>query len=200
VQDFKSKLWNAFSTHLQKAAIMEPDNITFSDEEPTVDDIDKYVSFKRHNRFMKPSGLTTLILHTIISANKPLVTSIFKHSESLSSKDHFIRYNRTILMPEIQDRSGAAADELICEIIEKLREAHQHNYVSAAAHWRIWASHIVSKPIPTHERLIMSPPPSHIIGKSRGRLAGSKNKNSTTRKVSGVNVRVRIHHNRWANI
>ncbi|KAJ2986158.1 hypothetical protein HDV02_000194, partial [Globomyces sp. JEL0801] len=122
VQDFKSKLWNAFLTHLQKAAIMEPDNITFSDEEPTVDDIDKYVSFKRHNRFMKPSGLTTLIFHTIISANKPLVTSIFKHSESLSSKDHFIRYNRTILMPEIQDRSGAAADELIRELLKNLEK------------------------------------------------------------------------------
>ncbi|KAJ2988465.1 hypothetical protein HDV02_005564 [Globomyces sp. JEL0801] len=226
VQDFKSKLWNAFSTHLQKAAIIEEDNITISDEEPTVDDIDKYISFKRHNRFLKPSRLTTLFLHTITSANESLVTSIFKHSESLSSKDHFIRYNRIILMPEIQDRSGAAADELIREnilmpeiqdrsgvvadelirenilmpeiqdrsgavadelirenilmpeiqdrsgaatdelireIIVKLREAHQHNYVSAAVHWRIWASYIVSKPIPTHEGMIMSPPPSHII-------------------------------------
>ncbi|KAI8900343.1 hypothetical protein BC833DRAFT_280244 [Globomyces pollinis-pini] len=66
-------------------------------------------------------------------------------------------------MPKIQDRSGAAADELIREVIEKLRDAHQHKYVSAAAHWRIWASHIVSKPIPTQKRLIMSPPPSHII-------------------------------------
>ncbi|KAI8892556.1 hypothetical protein BC833DRAFT_611355 [Globomyces pollinis-pini] len=184
VQDFKSKLWNAFSTHLQKAAIIEEDNITISDEEPTVDDIDKYISFKRHNRFLKPSRLTTLFLHTITSANESLVTSIFKHSESLSSKDHFIRYNRiilmpeiqdgsgaaadelireNILMPEIQDGSGAAADELIRENILMLREAHQHNYVSAAVHWRIWASYIVSKPIPTHEGMIMSPPPSHII-------------------------------------
>jgi hypothetical protein len=132
LDDFKTKLWTHFSRYVHRAATIEEDNFGIEEDEPTTLDLDRFIVFKRNNRFTNPGQITVAILHSMSSATQPTLTNVFKYSDKLVSKEHWTKFNQRVLQPAFQDRSGAAEDATFREIVDRLLARHSQQHTSRA--------------------------------------------------------------------
>lgn len=69
-----------------------------------------------------------------------------------------------MLGPAVKDRSSAMANQLIDEIVEKLKKTDSHHLtISHPIGWRIWATYIASRPSHSHDQLILDTPTEHVV-------------------------------------
>lgn len=96
--------------------------------------------------------------------NKELHVIVFVYSRNVATNGTFNIVKNNLLDPAIRDRSSAVSNQLIDEIIDKLKQNHSHHLTAPQPiAWRIWATFIASKPSHAHDQLMLDSPPDHIV-------------------------------------
>ncbi|KAH9145000.1 hypothetical protein AeRB84_011060, partial [Aphanomyces euteiches] len=127
----------------------EPRIWTISDETPTLNDFDTFISIKLAGHHFCPTSSE--------QANRYLADHAINTSNDLQ-----VLQDQCIL-PEARDRAGAAAESLQQVIVTQLKDqwsSHLSGYDSA---WRMWAATILKRPRHMHPRLVQEQPPSGML-------------------------------------
>lgn len=96
--------------------------------------------------------------------NKEIHVHVFVYSRNVSTNGTFNIVKKNLLDPAVKDRSAAVENQLIDEIIGKLKEAHSHHLTTPQPiGWRMWATFIASKSTYLHYQLILEHPPDNIV-------------------------------------
>lgn len=131
-------------------------------ESPEEDDFVRFALFndKVSHRTLRPDQLTETILQNWRTKEIHLLLHVY--STSVNNKAVFQSVHDTLLGPGSHDKSGAASNTTIEELIKKLRNAHGHYWEAHHIAWMMWANAIsVSEPH-VQERMIFDAPPDHL--------------------------------------
>lgn len=168
VNEMLNSMWKIVieSGCLEREIIVEGETVVWSADVPDVEhnQIDKFVQIidVKGKRNYAPSNISTDLLTHL--RNKEVHVIIFVYSRNVATNGTFTLVKKNLLDPVIKDRSSAVANQLVDEIIVKLKENHSHHLIAPQAiAWRIWATFIASKPSHTHEQLLLDNPPDHIV-------------------------------------
>lgn len=126
--------------------------------------------------------------------NKEIHVHVFVYSRNIATNATYNIAKKNLLDPAVRDRSAAVANQVIEEIIEKLKSTHSHHLIAPQPiGWRIWASFIAAKPTASHDQLITDSPPDHIVMMFRNIptseaeiLSNAKQGLRIARNVSGI--------------
>lgn len=168
VTELLDNIWKIIiaSGSIEREVIVEGETVAWSADVPDVSNnqIDKFAQILdiKGKRNYNPVNISTdLLVHL---RNKEIHVHVFVYSRNVATNGTFNVVKRNLLDPAVRDRSAAVANQVIEEIIEKLKTAHSHHLITPQPiGWRIWASFIASKPPPSHDQHIMDGPPDHIV-------------------------------------
>ncbi|XP_037042659.1 uncharacterized protein LOC119078999 [Bradysia coprophila] len=151
---------------LEREVIVEGENVAWSADVPDIanNQIDKFVQIfdPKGRRNHTPTGISTDLLVSLRSKEVDVV--VFVYTRNVATNGIFNIVKKQLLDPAVRDRSTAVANELIDEIIGKLKSAHSHHLTTPQPiGWRIWATFIAAKPTHAHEQLIRDSPPDHVV-------------------------------------
>lgn len=151
---------------LEREIVVEGDSVGWSAEVPDIcnNQIDKFAQIydPKGRRSYTPSGISSDLLASL--RNKEIHVIVFVYTRNVSTSATYGIVKKNLLDPAVKDRSAAVANQLIDEIVEKLKQAHSHHLTTPQPiGWRIWATYISSKPSHSHEQLISDTPPDHVV-------------------------------------
>lgn len=168
VDDMVDNIWKIIieSGCLEREVIVEGENVAWSADVPDSEhnQIDKFAQIFdiKGKRNYSPTNISPDLLTHL--RNKEVHVIVFIYSRNVSTNTIFNVVKKNLLDPAVKDRSAAVANQLIDEIIEKLKQAHSHHLSTPQPiGWRIWATFIASKPSHSHEQLILDNPPDHVV-------------------------------------
>lgn len=168
VSEMLNNIWKIIieSESLEREVIVEGDNVGWSADVPDIlnNQIDKFAQIFdiKGKRNYNPINISPdLLVHL---RNKEVHVVVFVYSRNVSTNGTFTIVKKNLLDPAVKDRSSAVANQLIDEIIDKLKTAHSHHLTTPQPiGWRIWATFIASKPSHSQDQLILDSPPAHVI-------------------------------------
>lgn len=168
VTEMRNNIWKIIieSKSIEREVIVEGENVAWCADVPDISNnqVDKFAQIFdiKGKRNYNPTNITADLLVSL--RNKEIHVHVFVYSRNVSTNGTFIIVKKNLLDPAVKDRSAAVANQLIDEIIERLKEAHLHRLTTPQPiGWRIWASFIASKPSHSHDQLILDSPPDHIV-------------------------------------
>lgn len=146
--------------------IIESDNVAWSADVPNIanNQIDKFaqiLDIKWKRNYNQVNISSDLLVHL---RNKEIPVHIFEYSRNVATNGTFKIVKKNLLDPAVRGRSATVANQVIDEIIVKLKKTHSHHLITPQPiGMRIWTSFIASKPTASREQLIMDSPPDHIV-------------------------------------
>lgn len=198
VSEMLNNIWKIIieSASIEREIIVEGDNVAWSADLPDIstNQIDKFAQILdiKGKRNYNPVNISSdLLVHL---RNKEIHVHVFVYSRNVATNNTFNIVKKNLLDPAIRDRSAAVANQVIEEIIDKLKKAHSHHlFAPQPIGWRIWASFIASKSLASHDQLIIDGPPHHIVMMFRNIptseaeiLSNAKQGLRIARNVSGI--------------
>ncbi|POM72964.1 Hypothetical protein PHPALM_10239 [Phytophthora palmivora] len=110
-----------------------------------------------------------------LSKNKDesVVLSAYKYGNEISTVGQFAEFEDQCIGPAATDRGGAATEELHQFMITTLKEKWSSTVTAQEMSWRLWASLILKKPRPQHDREIAKGPPPNLVAQFRSAANGS---------------------------
>lgn len=93
-------------------------------------------------------------MQSAFAKKKQIEVVLFKYSATLESLANFELFQKTLLMPAETDRSGAPAEVIVRETVERLKQVWGKYYQSYYCNWRLWADRILKSPPHQHEFLL----------------------------------------------
>lgn len=198
VGELLDNIWKIIieSASVEREIIVEGDNVAWSADVPDISNnqIDKFAQILdiKGKRNYNPVNISSDLLVNL--RNKEIHVHVFVYSRNVATNGTFNIVKKNLLDPAVRDRSAAVANQVIEEIIDKLKKAHSHHLITPQPiGWRIWASFIASRPPPSHDQLIMDSPPDHIVTLFRNIptseaevLSNAKQGLRIARNVSGI--------------
>lgn len=168
INEMLNNMWRIIidSGCLEREVIVEGENVAWSAEVPDIsqNQVDKFAQIFdiKGKRNYNPTNISSdLLIHL---RNKEVHVVVFTYSRNVSTNGTFNLVKKNLLDPAVKDRSAAVANQLIDEIIDKLKLAHSHHLTTPQPiGWRIWATFIASKPSHSQEQLILDSPPDHVV-------------------------------------
>ena len=115
VENFKSILWNKFSTRLEKRALinneLETNSYTISEKNPTIEDAGYYFSFTRGNRTITfGDGLTETFLQLCSRDLENIVPVIlYKYGNAIIGNAAWTKFNSQLITPGPTNRGGGSS-------------------------------------------------------------------------------------------
>ncbi|KAJ3260789.1 hypothetical protein HK103_007352 [Boothiomyces macroporosus] len=166
--EFKEKIWEVFQNQLKREVIIRDDGVLeMIETDPHIDSIDNFIRLRKNNRFMMPSAISLTSLRTIASSSAPISTIVCRYSFNLLSKAHWIQFQNKFILPLSQDRAGATSNEIVFDVLQRLRSRWSGEYQSESANWYSWAAFIVESDQYEQDGLIGRPPPPHLVQQFR---------------------------------
>ncbi|KAK1929638.1 hypothetical protein P3T76_014855 [Phytophthora citrophthora] len=104
-----------------------------------------------------------------------VLLSVYKYGNEISTVGHLADFEDQCVGPAATDRGGAATEDLHQLMIGSLKEKWSATFTSQDISWRLWASFVLKKPRPQHEREIVKGPPPNLVAQFRP----ASNKRST---------------------
>eukprot|EP00644_Phytophthora_capsici_P006925 jgi/Phyca11/103933/e_gw1.8.247.1 len=142
-QDILEKIWEQFSSHVKRRAVKSDG--AWTAEPAVIDDWSKFMVFKVKK-------------HIIDSSKSPEDWNVWLQSM------HRQAFVKECILPTATDRSGAAAEVSLREIVGRLQDLWGGTYNGEAVVWRMWANEVVrSQDRSTWDDAVRAPPPSHIL-------------------------------------
>jgi len=128
VVEFKQKLWDHFSSNIRGKAVIPADlgvPCTLEPDGIRIDNIDRFISFQKNNRpVLLNQSFTTRTMHTLschdIRETTPVEMVIYAYSDSINSSAQWDRFKTDCILPARIDRAGAASEESVVEIQNRL--------------------------------------------------------------------------------
>ncbi|KAJ3250154.1 hypothetical protein HK103_003796, partial [Boothiomyces macroporosus] len=168
--DFITKIWDRYSSRLHKRAVLLPDEtIVPCDEEVSITDIDKYMLIRKNKNNECISILDFATLRRLEAKDVPpqkehLELIVLVYSTTLSKSAQFASYHEKYLAPSRRDRSGAAANVLVEELTERLRDSYGNRYNASGSTWRCWANYLIANFDQNEiDQAAEDLPPQHLI-------------------------------------
>ncbi|KAH9156593.1 hypothetical protein AeRB84_001503 [Aphanomyces euteiches] len=164
-ESMKYSIFEHSRTHIVSMAnyISDPREWSVSNEQPTVQDFDSFISIKMGRDQFKPINDTQAHNYLVDHVDRTFTVIIFKWGNRINSAADLQEFQRQCVAPQVQDRAGAAAEALHQQMVESLKTAWEGVYTAYEATWRMWASHILKRPTHEHEALISRHPPMQMI-------------------------------------
>ncbi|ETK96353.1 hypothetical protein L915_00885 [Phytophthora nicotianae] len=98
---------------------------------------------------------------------EPAILSVYKYGNEISTVGQFADFEDQCIGPAATDRGGAATEELHQLMITTLKEKWGATFSAQDMSWRLWASLVLKKPGPQHEREIAKGPPPNLVTQFR---------------------------------
>lgn len=168
VNEMLNNIWKIIieSGSIEREVIVEGETVAWCADVPDISNnqVDKFaqiVDIKGKRNYNPINISPDLLVHL---RNKEIQVHVFVYSRNVSTNSTFNIVKKNLLDPAVRDRSAAVANQLIDEIIDKLKKSHSHHLTTPQPiGWRIWATFIASKPIHSQDQLILDSPPDHIV-------------------------------------
>lgn len=160
--DIMHKLWMKFSCHIKGQAVKEGD--TWSLAETTELAWNKVMQFKVNGRIVSTAKSEEAWNRWIASLHGETATlMIYTYGLCISNARVLDEFKVACIRPEHTDRSGAAAEASIHEVVERLREIWGATFQASAVGWRMWANDIMrNRDRSTWELALLNPPSARI--------------------------------------
>lgn len=115
------------------------------------------------NAYLMGLGISTTTLQRWTHHSSAPELFIYKFGTSLQNAAEYKAFLSCTTSAAQVDRAGAAAEEVVRTIIDRLKDKWATVYQSQPINWRIWASRIARQPTAAQDGLISQPPPMEII-------------------------------------
>ncbi|ETP35849.1 hypothetical protein F442_16085 [Phytophthora nicotianae P10297] len=169
--DIMHKLWEKCSGNIKGQAVKTDD--TWSLETPTEASWSSVMQLKSNGRIASATKTPELWNKWIVDQkNNPVTLSIYEYGQAVSNARLFEEFLQACIRPQSTDRSGAAAENVMRDMIEQLQEIWGNTYQASAVTWRIWANDIMRNlDRSTWARAVFDAPPTRLeryLGPSDG--------------------------------
>ncbi|KAG6614943.1 feruloyl esterase B-2 [Phytophthora cinnamomi] len=124
---------------------------------------EKYTSMRMNTKVLDP--WTSAKDRRYLSKNKDesVLFSVYKYGNEISTVSQLAEFEKQCIGPAATDRVGAAKEELHQLMITTLKEKWGSTFTAQDMSWRLWASLILKKTRPQHDREIAKGPPPNLV-------------------------------------
>eukprot|EP00644_Phytophthora_capsici_P002793 jgi/Phyca11/125002/e_gw1.55.205.1 len=162
-QDILEKIWEQFSSHVKRRAVKSDG--AWTAEPAVIDDWSKFMVFKVKKHIIDSSKSPedwNVWLQSM--RDKTATLLIYEYGVGLGRKQDRQAFLKECILPAATDRSGAAAEVSLREIVGRLQDLWGGTYNGEAVVWRMWANEVVrSQDRSTWDDAVRAPPPSRIL-------------------------------------
>ncbi|XP_058832497.1 uncharacterized protein LOC131690611 [Topomyia yanbarensis] len=95
--------------------------------------------------------------------NKEIHLLLHVYSLSVNNKSVFKTVREVLLEPEERDKAGAASNQSVAVLAQKLRDIHGDKWEAKDIAWMMWANAIYTSEFHCQERLLHDAPPAHLV-------------------------------------
>ncbi|KAJ0391056.1 hypothetical protein P43SY_005136 [Pythium insidiosum] len=156
------QIWARFHTRVKgKAAKVDG---VWSVESPSATEWWKVMQFKTKKQPVD-STKTDQAWHSwmVKWRGKPVTLMIYEYGTAIITARDLEAFATACIRPEHTDRSGAAAEVTLMDIVARLRDQWSTAFQAEGVVWRMWANHIIRNlNRSTWENAIMQPPPPFV--------------------------------------
>ncbi|CAK4670747.1 unnamed protein product [Aphanomyces euteiches] len=158
-------IFNFVRPHLSSLSshVSNPCEWSASSQEPTIADFDSYVSIKTGRNHFRPESASNAQQYLADHVQQTFNVSVFKWGNKINSAADLQEFQLQCVLPQAQDRAGAAAEALHQETVFALKSKWGDDYSAYEATWRMWAANTLRRPSHEHESLIATHPPVQLI-------------------------------------
>ncbi|ETI37925.1 hypothetical protein F443_16234 [Phytophthora nicotianae P1569] len=136
------KLWEKFSGNIKRHAVKT--DATWSLETPTEASWSSVMQLKSKSRIASATKTPELRNKWIVDQkNNPVTLSIYEYGQAVSNARLLEEFSQVCIRPQNTNRSGAAAENAMRDMIEQLQEIWGNTYQASAVTWRMWANDIM---------------------------------------------------------
>lgn len=105
---------------------------------------------------------------------------IYQYGQAVVTNKHLEAFKKACVRPSSTDRSGAAAESVLRDIVEKLQAQWGQTFRGEAIVWRMWATHVTKNLDRTTWDAAVSDPPSVAVASLLRPAASSAESHSVT--------------------
>ncbi|KAE9032814.1 hypothetical protein PR003_g14967 [Phytophthora rubi] len=124
---------------------------------------EKYTSMRMNTKMLDPWTSAKDRRYLSRNQHESVLLSVYKYGNEISTIGQLADFEDQCIGPAATDRGGAATEELHQLMISLLKEKWGATLTAQDMSWRLWASLVLKKPRPQHEREIAKGPPSSLI-------------------------------------
>ncbi|GMF30306.1 unnamed protein product [Phytophthora fragariaefolia] len=160
--DIMHKIWEKFSCHVKGMAVKQDD--TWTVEKPAESSWTRVMQFKASGRVVPTTKTQQHWSRWAVSQRGENVTLvIYEYGLGISNARALDEFMQACIRPEHTDRSGAAAEASIREIVARLQDVWGATYQGSAVIWRMWANEITRNlNRSTWEIAVLDPPAPRV--------------------------------------
>ncbi|KAG9405666.1 hypothetical protein AC1031_003574 [Aphanomyces cochlioides] len=134
-------LWERYSRYFENLAICnrkeEGPIWSIKDGHPTMDEFPKRFSLRLETKQLKSFQNSTQRAFILKNKGETFTLSVYKYGNTLVSSPDMVQFEGQCLGPSEVDRAGAAAEEVIQDVMRTLRAEWGHLLVACSGVWRV---------------------------------------------------------------
>ncbi|KAE8970339.1 hypothetical protein PR002_g27147 [Phytophthora rubi] len=163
--EVKTKLWDIIRSQLKPLAVLTgtPPVWAVDEHDPAIEMFEKYTSMRMNTKMLDPWTSAKDRRYLSRNQHESVLLSVYKYGNEISTIGQLADFEDQCIGPAATDRGGAATEELHQLMISLLKEKWGATLTAQDMSWRLWASLVLKKPRPQHEREIAKGPPSSLI-------------------------------------
>ncbi|KAL3668411.1 hypothetical protein V7S43_006499 [Phytophthora oleae] len=128
---------------------------------------EKYISMRMNTKMLDPWTSAKNRRYLSKTQHETVLLFVYKYGNEISTVGHLADFEDQCIGPAATDRGGAATEELHQLMISSLKEKWGATFIAQDISWRMWASFVLKKPRPQHEREIAKGPPPNLVTQFR---------------------------------
>uniref|UniRef100_A0A336MWB0 CSON006981 protein n=1 Tax=Culicoides sonorensis TaxID=179676 RepID=A0A336MWB0_CULSO len=194
VEEFLEIVWEKSQEFIKREIVINPVENSQSFSTKEVPDINDVYKFCRIVDTVAHSSTELEIIDDsrldFWSDGRRLDLHVYPYGTSIITASQWKSIHKGVnsLVKDVdKDKSGAATEEEIDRIVERLKEEHSEHFSAAYITWRIWAEWLLKKRVEEHEHYIKKPPPMNIV-----KLFKSPNSSENALKSHKENVNIAV--------
>ncbi|KUF87692.1 feruloyl esterase B-2 [Phytophthora nicotianae] len=167
--EVKIKLWDIIHHELKSLAASTgtPPVWTFDEQDPAIEMFEKYTSMRMNTKMLDPWTSAKGRRYLMKNQHESVLLSVYKYGNEIAIIGQLRDFEDQCIGPAAANRGGAAAEDLHQLMISSLKEKWGRRFTAQDMSWRLWASLVLKKPRPQHEREIAKGPPPNLVTQFR---------------------------------
>ncbi|ETL29328.1 hypothetical protein L916_17468 [Phytophthora nicotianae] len=167
--EVKIKLWDIIHRELKSLAASTgtPPVWTFDEQDPAIEMFEKYTSMRMNTKMLDPWTSAKDRRYLMKNQHESVLLSVYKYGNEIAIIGQLRDFEDQCIGPAAANRGGAAAEDLHQLMISSLKEKWGRTFTAQDMSWRLWASLVLKKPRPQHEREIAKGPPPNLVTQFR---------------------------------
>ncbi|ETV90064.1 hypothetical protein H310_15104 [Aphanomyces invadans] len=164
----------------------EPRVWTIESENPTIADFDTFIMLKMGRYFFKPGNSNQAHRYLVEHQDHTFSVVVLKWGSLVSTSTDLQGLQEQCIRPQVQDRSGAAAESAHSQMVRELKGQWSTTYSSFESNWRMWEAYILKTPTHQHALHISNPPPATMLHLFEPVLNGAQVRNQNLQSSMAV--------------